>query len=160
MDAGGGMDLLELKEKHPELPGKLILQDRPEVISTVTSGEGVFESMPHDFFTPQPVKDARAYHLYSVLHDWGDDDCVRILEQLKPAIRQEYSRVLINEIIVPSQNPTWPITSMDQLVSVLGAMRERTEVHWRSILERAGFKIVQVYSYGLGTESLIEAELT
>lgn len=161
VDVGGGMghDLVELKEKHPKLPGKLILQDRPEVISTVSSTGETFESMSHDFFTPQPVKDARAYYLHSVLHDWGDEDCIKILEQLKPAIKPAYSRILINEIIVPSQNPAWPITSMDQLVFVLGAMRERTEAHWRSILERAGFKIVHIYSYELGSESLIEAQL-
>ncbi len=161
VDVGGGLghDLVELREKHPTLPGKLVLQDRPEVISALTNAEGVFEPTSHDFFTPQPVRNARAYHLHSVLHDWGDDDCVRILEQLKPAIKPGYSRVLINEIIVPSQGPTWPITSMDQLVFVLGAMRERTEAHWRSILERAGFKIVKIYSYELGSESLIEVDL-
>ncbi|KAI5921320.1 putative O-methyltransferase [Camillea tinctor] len=161
VDVGGGLghDLQELRQKHPSLPGKLILQDRPEVIISIESSKGVFESACHDFFTPQPVKDARAYYLHSVLHDWGDDDCVRILEQLKPAMKPGYSKLLINEIIVPSQHATWPITSMDQLVFVLGAMRERTEGHWQDLLKKAGFKIVQIYSYEMGSESLIEAEV-
>ncbi|KAI0852445.1 putative O-methyltransferase [Daldinia vernicosa] len=160
VDVGGGLghDLLELKEKHPSLPGKLILQDRPEVISAVSS-EGVFEATAHDFFAPQPVKEARAYYLHSVLHDWGDDDCVRILEQLRPAIRSGYSKLLVNEIIVPDRNPTWPVTSMDQIVFVLGAMGERTQARWEAILKRAGFKVVHVYNYEMGSESLIEAEL-
>ncbi|KAI1498355.1 putative O-methyltransferase [Biscogniauxia marginata] len=161
VDVGGGIghDLVELKSKHPSLPGKLILQDRPEVISTVPGANDLFEPTSHDFFTSQLVKNARAYYLHSVLHDWNDDDCVKILEQLKPATKPGYSRVLINEIIVPSQNPTWPITSMDQLVFALGAMRERTEADWENILSRAGFKIVQIYSFEMGSESLIEAEL-
>ncbi len=161
VDVGGGMghDLQELKEKHQSLPGKLVLQDRPEVISTLSSAGSVFEPAAHDFFTPQPVKNARAYYLHSVLHDWGDDDCVKILEQLKPAIKAGYSKVLINEIIVPSRNAVWPITSMDQLVFVLGAMRERTEADWEKILQRAGFEIVHIYSYEMGSESLIEAEI-
>ncbi|KAI8957645.1 putative O-methyltransferase [Daldinia sp. FL1419] len=160
VDVGGGLghDLQELKEKHPSLPVKLILQDRPEVISTV-SGGGAFEAIAHDFFTPQPVKEARAYYLHSVLHDWGDDDCVRILEQLRPAMKPGYSKLLVNEIIVPDRNPPWPVTSMDQLVFVLGAMGERTEAHWTSILTQAGFKIIHVYGYENGSESLIEAEL-
>ncbi|KAI2780782.1 putative O-methyltransferase [Daldinia loculata] len=160
VDVGGGLghDLRELKEKHPSLPGKLILQDRPEVISAVSSG-GVFEATAHDFFTPQPVKEARAYYLHSVLHDWDDDDCVRILEQLRPAMKLGYSKLLVNEIIVPDRNPTWPVTSMDQLVFVLGAMGERTEARWEDILKRAGFKVVHIYSYEMGSESLIEAEL-
>lgn len=39
VDVGGGMghDPVELKEKYPKLPGKLMLQDRPEVISTLSS---------------------------------------------------------------------------------------------------------------------------
>ncbi|OTB15543.1 hypothetical protein K445DRAFT_60843 [Daldinia sp. EC12] len=160
VDVGGGLghDIRELKEKHPSLPGKIILQDRPEVISAV-SGGGIFEAIAHDFFTPQPIKEARAYYLHSVLHDWGDDDCVRILDQLRPAMKPGYSRLLVNEIIVPDRNPTWPVTSMDQLVFVLGAMGERTEAHWESILRRAGFRIVHIYSYEMGSESLIEAEL-
>ncbi|KAK9424384.1 putative O-methyltransferase [Seiridium unicorne] len=160
VDVGGGTghDLKELKEKHPSLPGKLILQDQPDVISTVQGAEGIFEPMSHDFFMPQPIKHARAYHLHSVLHDWGDDDCVKILEQLKPALKPGYSTVLLNELIVPSQNAPWPITSMDQLVFVLGSMKERTQKDWEALLKRAGYKIAKIYSYEMGTESLIEAE--
>lgn len=160
VDVGGGRghDLQELKEKHPSLPGRLILQDQADVVSTV-SGEGVFEATAHDFFTPQPVNNARAYYLHSVLHDWGDDDCVRILEQLRPAMKPGYSKLLVNEIIVPGRNAPWPTTSMDQLVFVLGAMAERTESSWENILERAGFKVTHVYNYEMGSESLIEAEL-
>ncbi|KAI0899293.1 putative O-methyltransferase [Annulohypoxylon nitens] len=159
VDVGGGLghDLRELKEKHPSLPGSLILQDRPEVISTVSGG--AFQSTAHDFFTSQPVKNSRAYYLHSVLHDWGDDDCVKILKQLKPAMKPGYSRLLINEIIVPDWNPTWPVTSMDQLVFVLGAMGERSEKNWEGILNRAGFKITHIYNYEMGSESLIEADL-
>ncbi|KAI1085383.1 putative O-methyltransferase [Whalleya microplaca] len=161
VDVGGGIghDLKELRSKHPSLPGKLILQDRPEVISTVTNAEDIFQPISHDFFTPQPVKNARAYYLHSVLHDWGDDDCVKILEQLKSALRPGYSKVLINEIVVPGQNPTWPTTSMDQLMFVLGAMQERTEAHWEKIVKRAGFKVVQIYTYEMGSESLIEIDM-
>lgn len=115
--------------------------------------------MSHDIFTTQPVKHSRANYLDSVLHDWGDEDWIKILEELKPVVKPAYSRVLINEIIVPSQTLTWPITSMDQVVFVLGATRERAEAHWRSIMDMAGFKIVRIYNYELGSESLIEAEL-
>ncbi|KAI5860697.1 putative O-methyltransferase [Durotheca rogersii] len=160
VDVGGGRghDLLELKDKHPSLPGKLILQDQPDVISTVV-GQDVSEATAHDFFTPQPVKDARAHYLRSVFHDWDEDYCVKILQQLRPALKPGYSRLLINEIIVPDRNAAWPATSMDQLVFVLGAMRERTQADWENMLRRAGFKIVHVYSYDMVAESLIEAEI-
>ncbi|KAH9904509.1 putative O-methyltransferase [Xylariomycetidae sp. FL2044] len=172
VDVGGGLghDLRELKSKHPALPGKLVLQDREEVISsTLLSTDDTaacFEATVHDFFTPQPVRGARAYYLHSVLHDWGDEDCVRILENLRPALRRRsggqggYSKVLINEIVVPdTKKATWPVTAMDQLVFVLGAMRERSEGDWRRLLERAGLRVVRVYGFEMGSESLIEADL-
>ncbi|KAI8956424.1 putative O-methyltransferase [Daldinia sp. FL1419] len=159
VDVGGGKghDLHELKEKYPHIPGKLILQDRPAVISTVSDDS--FEAVSHDFFTAQPIKHARAYYLHSILHNWGDDDCVKILQQLKPAMKPGYSRLILNEIVVPRQNPTWPITSMDQLMLVLAAIQERTEAHLTELLKKAGLNIIKIYSYESGQESLVEAEL-
>lgn len=106
VDVGGGLghDLRELREKYLALPGQLILQDRPEVVSeapTDPDNDEIFQAMAHDFFTPQPVHGARAYYLHSVLHDWSDDDCVKILQALKPAMKEGYSSVLINELVVP-----------------------------------------------------------
>ncbi|KAI0972145.1 putative hydroxyindole O-methyltransferase [Xylaria arbuscula] len=160
VDVGGGKghDLQELKAKHPDIPGKLILQDRETVISTVVSVS--FEAMAHDFFTVQPVQNARAYYLHSILHNWSDDHCVRILHQLKSAMKPGYSRLLLNEIVVPRQRPTWPITSMDQLMLVLAAVQERSEAHLATLLNRAGFTVVKIYSYELGQESLVEAKVT
>lgn len=58
VDIGGnvGYDLQELKSKHPNLPGRLVLQDRPDIIAkAAATGEG-FEAMSYDFFTEQPIK--------------------------------------------------------------------------------------------------------
>ena len=162
VDVGGGMghDLRELREKYPHVPGKLILQDRAEVISAAAgTAEDGFEAAAHDFFTAQPVMHARGYHLHSILHNWGDEDCVRILQQLRPAMKPGYSRLLLNEIVVPPRNAPWPITSMDQLMLVMAAVQERSEAQFAQLLKQAGFKITKVFSYELGQESLIEAEL-
>ncbi|KAF2971860.1 hypothetical protein GQX73_g1674 [Xylaria multiplex] len=159
VDIGGGKghDLIELKLKHPSIPGRLILQDRPALISTLRSSD--FEAMSHDFFTAQPIKHARAYFLHSILHNWSDDDCIRILQQLRPAMKLGYSRLLLNEIVVPRRHAAWPTTSMDQLMLVLAAVQERTEIQFAELLKQAGFNLVKVYSYELGQESLIEAEV-
>ena len=163
MDVGGGLghDLKELKTKIPNIPGRLVLQDREEVISTLssTSAENIFEAQAHDFFTPQPVQNARAFYLHSVLHDWSDADCIKILEQLKPAMKKGYSRLLVNELVVPDEAATWQVTAMDQLMLVLGAMKERTETQWKNILKEAGFKVTGIGSPVIQTEKLIEAEL-
>ena len=58
VDVGGNMgyDLQELKQKHPDIPGRLVLQDRPEVIENAMGQEEGIESYAYDFFTEQPIK--------------------------------------------------------------------------------------------------------
>ncbi|KAK7748142.1 hypothetical protein SLS53_001396 [Cytospora paraplurivora] len=90
VDVGGsrGHDLDQFVAIHAERPGRLILQDQESVISTIQNkSEKPFEVTSHDFFLTQPVKGARAYSLHSILHDWTDSDCLRILENLKPALK-------------------------------------------------------------------------
>ncbi|KAH8654647.1 putative O-methyltransferase [Tricladium varicosporioides] len=159
VDVGGGIghDLQELRKNHGSLPGDLILQDREEVISTLTPGTN-FKAIAHDFFTPQPILHARAYYLHSVLHDWGDEDCIKILQNLISALKKGYSKVLINEIVVSEENATLAASSMDQLMLVLGAMKERTEEQWGEILAKAGYKVLNIWKYPGVAESLIEAE--
>lgn len=57
VDVGGGRghDLEGLKQAHPNIKGRLILQDRPEVVSLAELSPGL-EKMVHDFNTPQPIK--------------------------------------------------------------------------------------------------------
>lgn len=155
VDVGGGQghDLLELRAKHPGLPGRLILQDKPEVVGALALDD--VEAQGHDFFTAQPVRGARAYFLHSVLHDWDDEACLRILGQLRPAMQG--GKLLVHELVVPDEGASWAITSMDWLMMGLGSVRERTEADWRGLLGKAGFKVLKVWSVEQGTESLIEA---
>lgn len=64
VDIGGGRGqaLLAIKDALPELRGHLILQDRPDVLGSVSQVElGSIEKMVHDFFTPQPVKGKQSW---------------------------------------------------------------------------------------------------
>ena len=58
VDIGGGMghDLEEFRTKHPNIPGRLVLQERPEVIAQITQNNPKIEIKAYDFFTPQPIK--------------------------------------------------------------------------------------------------------
>ena len=58
VDIGGGEGhyLHALNDKYPDLPGRLVLQDLPQVISSIRDLPKRTELMPHDFFTSQPVK--------------------------------------------------------------------------------------------------------
>lgn len=163
VDVGGGKghDAANFIARYSSHPGKVILQDREPVIASVLAAgdEQPFEARSHDFFTVQPVIGARAYYLHSILHDWSDKDGVNILTSLVPALRQGYSKILLNEIVVSEQKPTLAATSMDMMMLAHFAVRERTEAEWRSIVETAGLKIVNVYTYPGVAESLIETEL-
>ncbi len=70
-----------------------------------------------------------------------------------------YSKVLINEIVVPDVRAAWPATSLDFVMMALGPARERTEKEWRELLRSVGLTVVGIWTYEQGTESLIECEL-
>ena len=57
VDIGGGVghQCEALKIKYPKVPGRIILQDLPQVVAQAKPMEGV-ETMPHNFWTPQPIK--------------------------------------------------------------------------------------------------------
>ncbi|PYI03680.1 putative O-methyltransferase [Aspergillus sclerotiicarbonarius CBS 121057] len=161
VDVGGGRghDLALFAAQHSSHPGRIILQDREPVIAAVMADEKPFDAQAHNFFTPQPVRGARAYSLHSILHDWGDEEGVRILQNLVPALERGYSRVLLNEIVVSEEKPALAASTMDMMMLAHFAVRERTEAEWRDILAKAGLKIVRIYQYPGAAESLIEAEL-
>lgn len=58
VDVGGnkGHDLMKMRDMHPELKGRLVLQDLTEVISNCDFGKlhGI-RTVEHDFFKPQPI---------------------------------------------------------------------------------------------------------
>ncbi|GKZ38832.1 hypothetical protein AbraIFM66950_011355 [Aspergillus brasiliensis] len=161
VDVGGGKghDLMEFRTKWPDLPGRLILQDQPAVLAEATDLHPSIECMAHDFFTEQPVKGARAYFLHSILHDWADEACHRILEKLKPAMVPGVSRLLLNEYVVADQGAHWQATSLDLTLMGGFAGMERTESQWRRLLNEAGFHILNIYTADRWSESLIECEV-
>lgn len=61
VDVGGGQgfDATALREEHPTLPGRVILQDLPETLRQIGDPERLHrcgvEPAAYDMFTPQPV---------------------------------------------------------------------------------------------------------
>lgn len=54
--AGGfGHQCMGFKEKYPQIPGRLILQDLPQTLAHMQPIEGV-EIMAQNFYEPQPIK--------------------------------------------------------------------------------------------------------
>ncbi len=71
-----------------------------------------------------------------------------------------YSRLLINENVIPLCNALWEATALDIMMLTLLSSRERTEAEWYSLLQdQAGLRITGIYSTENGVESIIECEL-
>ena len=46
---------------------------------------------------------ARTYYLRSILHDWSDEKCLEILARIREAMAPGYSKLLLNEFVLPSK---------------------------------------------------------
>lgn len=97
--------------------------------------------------------------MHSILHDWTDDDCRKILKGLIPALKPGYSKVLINENVIPDTDAYWVSTSLDLIMMSLFASAERTAGDWHALLESVGLRITKIWTAERGVESLIECEL-
>lgn len=179
VDVGGGTghDVKGLRAAFGEkIPGKLVLQDRPEIIDIAEVHEGD-EKMAHDFLTPQPVKGpssppplqyrttltppkaARAYFLHSIIQDWNDTVATQILTSLLPALKRGYSKILINDFVLPNQGAHWLQTALDwELMASLGA-RHRTVAQHAALYKHAGLKMTGMWRHAHSLDSLIELEL-
>ena len=67
VDVGGGRghDVQQFVAQYKAQPGKAVLQDLEPVIASIQDKNKLpFDSTVHDFFTPQPIKAARAYQAW------------------------------------------------------------------------------------------------
>lgn len=97
--------------------------------------------------------------MHSVLHDWPDEVCGKILAQVTSAMKPGYSKLLINENVIPPTHADWQATALDIMMLTLLSSRERTAEDWTSVLSGAGLQICKIWSAANGVESLIECEL-
>lgn len=177
VDIGGnqGHDLAKFHAQYPSPPGRLVLQDLPNIIANIEK-TGI-EKIPYSFFDPQPVKsmpqkpepeirnikhilikiDARAYCFRAILHDWPDRICRRILMNTVSAMKPGYSRIIIVDFVLPETNVPRMQAAMDIQMMSIGAGVERSEQQWRELLLKAGLKIVGIWNVSPNMESIIEA---
>ena len=102
--------------------------------------------------------EARVYYLRYILHDWNDKLCGTILGYIRAAMDPSYSKVLINQWLVPTQGATSFMTHQDfNMMATVSAM-ERTEEQTRDLLEGAGLRIVHNWRPDdMESECIIEA---
>ena len=169
VDVGGGhgYDLIAFDKYSAHLPGKLYLQDLPSVIEEAqaqtkpSENPGRVEMMPHDFFKPQPVKNAKAYYMRTILHDWPDEACLSILKNIRDAMGPD-SLLLINENVMPDKDAVLFQAWLDFVMMSNFSAKERTQQQWLELLERGGFEVLKVWkpeAATIGSGVLFETRL-
>ncbi|KAI4264460.1 MAG: hypothetical protein L6R42_000431, partial [Xanthoria sp. 1 TBL-2021] len=141
VDVGGGRgDMCRaFRAKHPDLPGRVILQDLQLAIADAPSVDGI-EAMAHDFFHQQPIQGAKIYFLCHVLHDWPDAQAEAILRPLVEAMDKD-SVILIDEKVLPDVGASSEAVGMDLLMMCTFAASERRERAWKDLLGKVGLKV-------------------
>jgi hypothetical protein len=159
VDVGGnkGHDLRKFRKQYGHLPGKLVLQDLPDVVKGVSDRDTAIDVMGHSFLDPQPVKGARAYYFRAIFHDWPDHICQVILRNTISAMARDYSRILIVDFVLSDTKTPLMQASIDIQMMSIGAGVERSERQWRKLLESVGLEITGIWNQSPGMESVIEA---
>jgi hypothetical protein len=152
VDVGGGLGTLlkAIRERHPGV--RCVLFDQPHVIAAAGI-EGI-ETAAGDFFEAVPAG-GDLYLLSHIVHDWSDDDAVRILRACREAIAAD-GRLLICEMVVPpAGTPDFSkLLDIEMLVNTGGV--ERTEAEYAGLLEASGFELTRVIPTDAPT-SIVEA---
>jgi len=114
----------------------------------------ILGATPHSrgilFYVPQVVAGAPAvleggdaYILKQVIHDWPDDDAVRILGNVRRAAATGRN-VLLVEGVLPGHNREFSGNWVDLEMLVSADARERTAAEYGELLRRAGFDMTRV----------------
>jgi hypothetical protein len=140
--AGGrGHDLLEFHNQYKDQPGRLIVQDQQPVLDSATELPARIKKIGIDFWTQQPVSDARVYFMKFIMHDCDDSSCIRILRNVAASMKKGYSYLVINDFILPDEGCALLPTQWDLMMMCFLAAFERTESQWKGLLAAAGLKL-------------------
>ncbi|EAU65042.1 hydroxyneurosporene methyltransferase, putative [Stigmatella aurantiaca DW4/3-1] len=156
LDAGGGTGTLlhELLHRRPELQG--VLLERPEVARLATvppSLSGRLQLRAGDLFQPWGVQ-AEAIFLTRVLHDWEDEEALRILIRARESL-QPGGRLYAVELLLGTAEPDMSGGLLDLHMLVSTGGRERTEAQFHALFERAGLRLIERQSIPGGIHSIL-----
>jgi O-methyltransferase len=145
-DVAGGQGglLATILNANPRLRGLLI--DLPHVVNHLPSPieelrrTGRCRVQPNDIFS-EISAGADIYLLKSVLHDWPDPECQKILGNCRQAM-QGRSRLLVIERALPEDAKlSQTLASLDLHMLVMFGSRERTVTEYKALAESSGLTL-------------------
>nr|QQP18492.1 quinine O-methyltransferase [Cinchona pubescens] len=159
VDVGGGTGTVarSIAKMLPHL--NCIVFDLPHVVANQEGTENL-DFVAGDMF--EKVPPTNAILLKWILHDWSDEDCVKILKNCKKAIpgRDKGGKVIVIDMVMDSQlikddESVEAQICFDMEMLVLFRSKERTEKELATLFWDAGFSRYKVLPV-LGTRGLIE----
>ncbi|RLU86929.1 SAM-dependent methyltransferase [Streptomyces griseocarneus] len=143
--AGGRGGLLRaVLTANPGLHG--VLFDQPQTVAHhVLDDEkltGRWSTESGDFFSAVPPG-GDIYILKHILHDWNDEDCLRILRTVRRAV-EPGTKLLVIDAALPTGEEPHPGKALDVMMLALVPGRERTEPEFAALLTAAGFTLNRV----------------
>lgn len=153
VDVGGGTGLFieALLERHSHLTGVLV--DQPHVVANIQQSERC-RVVSGDFFSSVPAT-GDTYVLSRVLHDWNNEDALRILQTVRTAMPST-ARLLILEMVVPEDSSPHPSKMLDVAMLLQFGGRERTERQFAELITAARLRFTGI-SATTGPTSILEA---
>lgn len=102
---------------------------------------------------------ARVYYMKWVLHYWSDEKCRVILNHIAAAMKKGYSKLLIEEFILPNTDAQLLPVMFDMTVMVAGPGMERTRSQWTALLKSSGLQVKKFWLPNGEAFGIVEAEL-
>ncbi|MDF7673373.1 methyltransferase [Acetobacteraceae bacterium ESL0709] len=142
-DVGGGNGALmrTILASNPQMKG--LVFDLPHVIerAIVVTEPGVITFIGGDFF--ESVSSAPAHILSNVIHDWSDQEAIRILHNVWRAQPREGVIYLVEMMLDHDEEPILARSTDLNMLMLTGGC-ERSYTDFDRLLSRAGFKILSV----------------
>jgi hypothetical protein len=160
LDVGGanGSLLLGLMRVNPQIEG--VLLDLPHVVDGARHAAaeagvtGRFTAVAGDFFEEVPAADY--FLLKWILHDWSDDDCLRILRNCRRNA-QAGGRALVIEGLISGGAQPGTVALLDMNMLAMHDGRERELAEFDGLFAASGWRRTAV-SPTRSLYSLIEIE--
>lgn len=154
-DIGGGSGHLLRAVLDAVPPARGVLFDLPHVIEqNAALASERLTLQPGDFFVDE-LPPCDAYLLMEIVHDWGDDESIAILQAVRRAAPPHAKVLLIESLIPPDPGPAF-VKMLDIFMLTLLGGRQRNQEEYGALLERAGFQLQREIDTRAGV-SILEA---
>ncbi|XP_076945831.1 trans-resveratrol di-O-methyltransferase-like [Bidens hawaiensis] len=158
VDVGGGTGIVAevVAKEFPNI--RCICFDLPHVVNGLV-GSNNLSYVGGDMFKAIPNADAVLLKL--ILHDWSDEECMKILKRCREVIpsKENGGKLIIIDMVVKVHERGEDLLETqlfsDMLMMILATGRERSEEDLAKLFLDAGFSDFKI-TYILGLKSLIE----